>query len=528
MFIGLSLVLGFMWYYLMLPVFNFSFFSTLFGLLVLGLIASLEFARNESAEKALTSRMVIGAIGLVLIMGASILTSAPILHSNSYRNLIGSMKEVDYHKEALPPIEIKNAPLVSYHMANQVAQKKLSEIPALGSQVELGELIKQKIGDKLYWVCFLEHSGFFKWFNTGYTPGYIKVSATDANDVEFVTQLEGKPMQLKYLSSAYMGTWAARRIYQQGNKGFGITDLTSEIDDSGRPFISATLYDKKIGFNGNDAVGVALLDVQTGEVSNYKMADVPAWVDRVHPESFIEDQINDWGEYINGWFNPSNKGKLTISDHVDVVYGQDGQAYFYAGIASVGRENGVVGFALINSRTKASTLYYLAGASESVAQGTAVDVMPEKRYHATNPLPFNVNGVATYIMTLTDDNGIPRAYGMVNIENYQILAVSDSLRSTYQAYLNKLSSHNKTLNIDVDHNTLERLEVVISRISSENKNNVTNYYLMISGQNKMFMATSELTEELILSKVGDKVKVGFEKSDTKILNLVEFDNLEIQ
>lgn len=528
MFLILSGILSILYFYVFLPVFSLSFPSTIIICIFLIGLALTKYDSNRGELMVPQIAIKVNLILIPVIFLVGFFTTSSLIHSRSYRDLIGDIKQVPYHKESLPPIDIKNAPLVSMHMAQQVAQKKLSEIPALGSQVELGIMTKQKIGDHLYWVCFLEHSGFFAWLNTGSTPGYIRVSASDATDVQFVTELEGEKLSLKYLTSAFFGQFSVREIYFSGNKNVGITDVTPEIDDSGRPYLTATLYKPSIGWSGDDVVGVAVLDVQTGKVERYDVANVPAWVDRVYPESFIENQITDWGEYINGWFNPSNQGKLTVSDHVDLVYGQDGQAYFYAGISSVGKDNGVVGFTLTNSRTKSSTLYLLPGASEAVAAGTAVDVMPEKKYHATNPLPFNINGVATYIMTLTDDNGIPRAYGMVSVENYQTLAVSDSLRSTYQAYLNKLASANLATNIDIQKDTLVKLEAIVSRINSETKNNSTNYYLMIEGKKVMFMATSELNEELILTKVGDKVKIGFENETNKLINILEFDNLEIQ
>jgi uncharacterized protein YkuJ len=117
---------------------------------------------------------------------------------------------------------------------------------------------------------------------------------------------------------------------------------------------------------------------------------------------------------------------------------------------------------------------------------------------------------------------------MVSIENYQTLAVSDSLKSTYQNYLNKLSRHVGSAGIKVSKDSLEEVTAIITRINAETKNNTTNYYFMINGNKTMFMATSEINEELIISKVGDKVSVSFEKEESKLRNILKFDNLEIQ
>jgi hypothetical protein len=53
-----------------------------------------------------------------------------------------------------------------------------------------------------------------------------------------------------------------------------------------------TKYEKKIGFSGNDAVGIILVNAQTGEI---KFINTLSWVDRIQPIDFIEEQLNDWG-----------------------------------------------------------------------------------------------------------------------------------------------------------------------------------------------------------------------------------------
>lgn len=514
--------------YFFQPVFAWGFFGGVLSIVVAAIPFAAAFAikaseqRNEKAQAQIFFLMVGIPLGLIV---TSIFTSWALFHSRDYQTLIGQVQEKEL-KKSLPPVDISNAPLVSRHMAFQVAQKKLSDIPALGSQVHLGEFVKQSINGKLYWVSFLEHSGFFQWLNTKSTPGYIKVSAVNPEDVELVTEVAGKKMALTYLDSAYFGDNAYRRIYNSGFKTVGITDMSAEIDDTGRPYIVASLYKNKVGFFGEETFAVAVLDIQTGEVKTYPVSEAPTWVDRVHPEWIVRHQISDWGELVNGWFNPSNKGKLMISNNIDLVYGEDGHCYFYAGISSVGKDNGIIGFMLVNSRTKETTLYYVSGASEEVAAQSAEDVMPEKKYHATNPLPFSVNGLPTYIMTLTDSNGIPRAFAMVNIQNYQILAVSDTLKNTYELYQNKLARHGGA-SIEENKKELKALVGEVLRVASEIKNGNTVYYLTLNSSNKIFIATSELSEKLVITKSLDKVKVSYPDLESKVINLVTFDNQSI-
>jgi hypothetical protein len=111
---------------------------------------------------------------------------------------------------------------------------------------------------------------------------------------------------------------------------------------------------------------------------------------------------------LNGWPNPSDKDKLQIAGDLDVVYGTNGRAYFYRGLSSTGGDAGLVGFVMVDTRTKEVTRYNLQGVTAAIAQATAEGVFPEKKYTATNPLPFMVEGRASYVMALRDGTGIAR------------------------------------------------------------------------------------------------------------------------
>jgi hypothetical protein len=59
-------------------------------------------------------------------------------------------------------------------------------------------------------------------------------------------------------------------------------------------------------------------------------------VDRIQPISFIEDQLNDWGEYVHGYWNFQMLiNKLPKFD----IYGDDNKSYWYTGLTSVGKRN---------------------------------------------------------------------------------------------------------------------------------------------------------------------------------------------
>lgn len=73
----------------------------------------------------------------------------------------------------------------------------------------------------------------------------------------------------------------------------GITDLTFELDDNGNPYYTATIYENKVGMSGQKAVGTAIVNPETGEVKKYTVENTPKWVDRIQPQSFVENNLKN-------------------------------------------------------------------------------------------------------------------------------------------------------------------------------------------------------------------------------------------
>ena len=117
-------------------------------------------------------------------------------------------------------------------------------------------------------------------------------------------------------------------MYFNGYCTTGLTDYTFEIDDKGKPFWVVTKFEKKIGFSGNDAVGVVVVDAQTGEFREYSIANTPKWVDRIQPIDFVEEQLNDWGDYVHGYWNFANDEKNKITEGVTFGDVQNNKSYW--------------------------------------------------------------------------------------------------------------------------------------------------------------------------------------------------------
>ncbi|MGL4772110.1 MAG: cell shape-determining protein [Clostridium sp.] len=461
-------------------------------------------------------------VGIVYV-GLNIAFS-PIVNYKAHRDLIGEVNEVEFSSQ-IKHMDLNQLPIIDKELADKLADKKLGEIPSLGSQVTVGDLTLQSVNGQLYYVAPLEHTSLFKWFsNREGSAGYIKVSATNTNDVQLVTELDGKELKIKYLESAYLFSDLDRAAYLRDFKA-GHTDYTFELDDTGRPYWVITRYDTAIGLTERKAIGALILDAQTGESEVYDVDNMPEWVDRIQPVNYISNYLTKWGELVHGIFNFSDKDKLMPTQGVNIIY-NDNNCYYYTGITSVGSDESLVGFTLTNTRTGETTMYKTAGATEVAAMKSAEGKVQQFGYKATFPYLINIQNEPTYFMTLKDSSGLVKQYAMVNVKNFNTVGVGDSLQGTLNKYLEGLTNTNISLE---GSNSEANLEGEVERIGLVVKDGSSIYDIKLKGDEHIFTVSTETSREVALTSVGDKVKVKYIKvGDSKYIIVNSFENLTIQ
>ena len=493
-------------------------------------IANLGDANNPPKIKmGKASKISIGILSVLIVYITIVpfLTSWPLLRNSEYRSLIGKVETASNLSSQMLPISIDKIRVVDQSLAQILGDKVLGSQSALGSQVTLGTFNIQKVKNDLYWVAPLLHSGFFKWQkNMQGTNGYVMVNACNERDVKLVQEIDGKKVFIKYQSESYFMDNLERYLYFNGFWNVGLTDYSFEIDDAGTPYWVVTKFKKTVGFAGEEANGVVILNAQTGEINSYSLDKTPAWVDRVQPGDFIETQLNNWGEYVKGYWNFSNEGKLKITENVSMVYGEDNNAYWYTGLTSVGADESTVGFVLVNTRTKKAVWYKQSGATEYAAQNSAKGKVQEKGFSASMPIPYNINNIPTYVMTLKDNGGLVKMYAMVAIEDYTIVGVGNTLREALMAYKNAFNqSGNKiTTKSKTEKNIVKS---IITRINGDVKNGNTYYYFTLKNLPKIFIGSSQVSNDFPLTSLGDSVYVTFDNDNQDVIDVSTFENRNV-
>lgn len=520
--VGLMCVLYWLW----LPPLSIAYASgfMFIGLCVILLIANIAIWLSDFAVGGAISLMG-SSILIVLLMGGAFFGSS-IFNATVKQQQIGEVKEVEY-SEMIKQIDTSQIPIVDEALAKKQADKKIGEDIALGSRVYLGNATIQDVNGEIMYVVPLEHSGYFKWNKNRTIPGYITVSASNPNKVNFVTELDGEKINIRYQKSAYFNYDLTRHIRNQGFKNVGLTEYTFEINDSGRPYWVVTTYENRTIFGTEEATGVVIVDAQTGETNWYSVEDTPDWVDIIQPQSVIENQIDNWGKLIHGFWNTifgntemTKKTALTLTVYVE------GDCYYFTGMTSVGTDESSVGFIMVNTRNKHAQIAYLNGATESAAMKSAEGLVSDFGYKSTEPLPLNANGIPTYVMGLKDEEGLLKAYAMVNIENYSIAAKGASLSEANRAYIQAVARNSTTHVVASDEAYGYTYEGKVQRISNVVEDGSTYYYLVVEGEReKIFTASYMVSEELAVTRDGDTVRINYVDDKNGTVDIITFDNI---
>lgn len=510
-------------WFIFMPVMSTGFLQLIFLIGVSGGIwAAFSFSKEDGEDKLgkILSLSIVVIATFVVFVGNFF--SSGLFRADSYHGLIGKVETIE--STASGKLEKVTDPkyirTVDKDTAKTVMDKKLGEIQALGSQYDVGDPDIQRVGSGLYWVAPLEYQDFFKYASLDSIPGYVKVSASDQSDVELVTSYgSGNKIKMTKSPSAFFSNDLERYVYFNGSMTRGFTDYSFEIDDTGKPYWVITTYSHKVGFSGDDADGVIIVDPEEGgEIKWYAIDKVPSWVDRVQPENFIADQINDWGEYVHGWLNPSNQDRLKVTTtDLRLTYGTDGRPYWYAGIANYSANNGSInGFMLVDTVTKVATFHREAGASEDAAKKSAEGKVQQMGYVSTNPVLYSVNGIPSYVMALKDKSGLMKQVAFVSVKDFSIVGIGDTSEEAYRNYRNELSK-NRDASAPGPSKTEESVSGKVKRVSQFVSKGETYVMFIITRTDgkfeDTFIGSVDNFRDLAMTREGDIVKVSYSKDD---------------
>ncbi len=510
----ITFIIGFVLFYFMLPPLNlhsllFWFYTII--LIVIFVTCKLVFigilvAKSGIYLKEVPSIIFKGACLVVVIILGIIFTDfvlSPVFNSKSYAKRI-TIEDNELFEDNIKEVDFESLPLLDKASSTKLGDRVMGRLPELVSQFYVSDLYTQiNYKNKIVRVTPLEYNGLFK-FISNYkegVKGYIIVNSYDGK-AELIKLDKG----MKYMDSAIFNKDLSRHLrFKYPTRIFG--DKSFEIDDDGNPYwIIPTIKYVGVGLK-REVASVIILDPITGDSKEYKVNDVPKWVDHVYSADLIIEQVDDWGQYKKGFFNSifGQKGVVNTTDGYNYLSADD-DVYLYTGITSVANDEANIGFILTNMRTKQTNFYPIAGAEEYSAMDSAKGQVQQMNYEATFPLLINLNNKPTYLLSLKDDAGLVKMYAFVDVTDYQKVVITDASKGI------KKASENYLNNIDFnDSDTLESKDIKVSSINLANIDGNTYYYITDSDNNKYKVSIKVNSDILPFIKENDELVIKYNK-----------------
>lgn len=523
----IALVIGFIYYYFTLPAINihakgfwsFLIISLIILTTILGIISSSQergkfqggfIFQNKSAMIGLS---ITGLVIVIFIIGY--ILSSPIVNASKYQNLL-TIEESDFVND-IEQISYKEIPVLDKESAIRLGSRKMGSIVKYVSQFEVAENYTQiNYNTKPMRVTPLEYGSFFKWMNnrSDGIPAYIRIDMTN-QEVELVELEKG----MKYSESELFGR-NIHRYLRFRYPTYIFDTINFEIDDEGIPYWICPVKKYRIGLFGGETVGgVVVVNAITGEHTDYAIDEVPQWIDRVFSAQLLVNLYDYHGTLKHGYINSilSQKDSLQSTDGYNYIALED-DVWVYTGVTSVGGDESNVGFVLMNQRTAETKYYSIAGAEEYSAMDSAEGRVQHLGYRATFPLLLNVSGEPTYFLALKDAAGLVKSYAMVNIKQYQIVAIGDSISECEDNYIDLLKTNNINM---VDTSTLPKVTGNIEKIAEIVEEGETHYYILLKGKDEIFDVLVSDFIEIVTFDIGDRITFYYSQKDkiNTVLNL---------
>ena len=484
----IALLAAGIYYYAALPAVNLHSSETWFAaLILLVILAALYIGRKRPEVTELRHNKVLKGFGIVILaLGiiylAGALLSSPIVNAKKYQQLM-TVEEGEF-TEDIEELPYEKIPILDRDTAVILGDRKMGSMVDMVSQFDVDDIYSQiNYQDRPYRVTPLKYASIIKWFTNRSEgiPAYIRINMADQT-TELVQLEEG----IKYTTSEHFN----RNIYRHlrfAHPTYIYGELSFEIDEEGVPYWIAPVKKFNIGLFGGETVGkVVICNAINGEMTTYDIEDVPQWVDRAYSADLLVQLFDYYGTLKHGFLNSvlSQKDCLKTTDGYNYL-ALDDDVWMYTGVTSVNQDQSNVGFVLSNQRTMETRYYEVEGATEAAAMSSAEGQVQNLQYKATFPLLLNISDEPTYLLSLKDSAGLVKKYAMVNVQQYQIVAIGDSIGQCEDNYLELLLG-NGIKEVGQDTRKEETLTGKVTKVAQAVLEGSSHYYLMVEGSDAIF------------------------------------------
>ncbi len=534
-------------YYFMLPPLNFKstelyFFLGIVAVIYLafqvvlsGVIMKPEYTKYVK-KQAIVPGIIIGA--LAVVVGVGMLFSSVVFRASSYSKIISVSEDKTFSSD-IKQADFKSVPVLDTAASAALATRTLGDLASINkeSQFEVAQQFTQiNYKNSPVRVGTLAYGDIFKWFKNTKEgmPGYIIVDMV-TQKTEFVMLKEGS--YIRYSTEEHFSKYLMRHV-RFAYPTYIFDEPHFEIDEQGRPFWLCPVLDKTIGlFGGTDVKGVVIVDAITGECNEYSLETIKndksfQWIDGIYSNDLLVEQYNYYGKYTGGFINSiiGQEGVRVATEGSNFLALND-DVYMYTGVTSVSNDQAIIGFVLVNMRTKEANFYEISGAKEYSAMSSAEGQVQNYKWTATFPILLNISGQPTYFMSLKDDASLVKHYAMVNVQNYQVVATGKTIAECTENYVNLLAQSNINIKVDIDkikddtdknepstdkpaEKTTVTVKGTVSDIRTAVMGGESYYFIRLEKGRTYYKVSASENEAVVILNTGDSVSLTYQKGES--------------
>lgn len=483
---------------------------------------------------------VVSAI-IVLLLGIFVgqIASSALFNARAYSDLL-EVKEGNF-AEDISEISMKSVPVVDKDTAVRLGSRTIGEMSDLVSQFAIDEgydsYTQINYQNSPYRVAPLIYADPIKWIMNTWNglPGFVTVNMA-TQETQLVRLPEGKYIHIS------TGEHFNNQLYRYVRFRYPFEILGTaafELDDDGNPYWIVPTVKMRIGlFGGEDYDGIILVDPVSGETQKYSAEEVPNWVDKAFSADLVYEQLGYYGKYRSGFINSlvgqsgvlvptgsaapglfSDKNKTASAGGAKGGYNYlaiNDDVYMYTGMTSANSDESLVGFTLVNLRTKETRYYTCAGATESSAMSSAEGQVQQMSYNATSPLLLNIADRPTYFLSLKDGAGLVKMYAFIDVQQYQIVGTGSTVADAQTAYIAALTN-DAQIKIDdraiANSDTIPKVDGTIEAIQSVVVEGNTLFYFKLQGDSSIYIAGINANLNLPFMGPGTQVSVTYTEKD---------------
>ena len=509
---------GFIMYYIFLPAINIHSFEFWFFVIILTLIfGTINFGSNIFAitkkgfDFKWKENIMPFIVPFIIVCGVFLVNifNGPFFRAKKYATRI-EVTNANFEEE-IEEVDFNTLAIIDRNSSSKLGDRVMGGMGELVSQFDVSSMYTQiNYNDEILRVTPLDYSGWIKYFTnrSNGIPGYVTV-----NSVTGESKLVKLEKGMKYSVNAMFFENVYRYLrFKYPFDIFG--SLNFEIDNEGIPYWIMPITSYSGVEQREDIEGIITLNAITGETNRYLLSDIPTWVDHVFSPDLIIEQVDDWGYYLNGYWNTlfGQKGMKMTTDGYNYIAMND-DIYMYTGITSIVSDESNLGFILSNLRTKETKYFDCPGAEEYSAMDSAKGQVQQMNYTSSFPILINLSGRPTYVISLKDDAGLVKMYAFVDVLDYQKVVVTDASQGIQNAAYNYLNNNG----IVTKGNSVD---ILISEISDVIIDGNTYYYIVDNEGNKYRVSIKVNSNKLPFIKVGDNINITYsEKGIREITSL---------